>query len=45
MNRPLELLTIGVYGFDPGGFFGALSAAGVDTFCDVRSRRGVRGSE
>jgi uncharacterized protein (DUF488 family) len=41
----MELVTIGVYGWEEEGFFEALQAAGVDTFCDVRRRRGVRGRE
>ncbi len=41
----LNLLTIGVYGWEPEQFFAALQAAGIDTFCDIRARRGVRGSE
>ncbi len=41
----LNLLTIGVYGWEPERFFAALQAAGIDTFCDIRARRGVRGSE
>jgi uncharacterized protein (DUF488 family) len=36
-------VTIGVYGFSEEEFFGALMSAGVDTFCDVRARRGLRG--
>jgi uncharacterized protein (DUF488 family) len=40
-----ELLTIGVYGYDEASFFRALEEGGVDTFCDLRRRRGVRGSE
>jgi len=39
-----EFVTIGIYGFDEAGFFQALEDAGVDTFCDIRRRRGVRGS-
>ena len=39
-----RLATIGVYGFDEAGFFAALQRAGVDVFCDIRRRRGVRGS-
>ena len=39
-----EFVTIGVYGFNEAGFFQALQDAGVDTFCDLRRRRGVRGS-
>ena len=40
-----EFVTIGVYGFDEASFFAALQAAQVDTFCDIRRRRGVRGRE
>ena len=40
-----RLITIGVYGFDKDGFFQALLDAQVDTFCDIRLRRGMRGSE
>ena len=39
-----EFVTIGAYGFDEAGFFAALQDAEVDTFCDIRRRRGVRGS-
>ena len=39
-----ELVTIGVYGWDAETFFAALQAAGVDLLCDIRARRGVRGS-
>ena len=39
----IKIITIGVYGFDESSFFQALRKAGVDTFCDIRSRRGVRG--
>ncbi len=39
-----KIVTIGVYGFDEDSFFDALRQAQVDTFCDIRSRRGVRGS-
>jgi uncharacterized protein (DUF488 family) len=41
--RP-NIVTIGVYGFSEEQFFGALREAGVDTFCDIRARRGLRGS-
>jgi uncharacterized protein (DUF488 family) len=41
----MNIVTLGVYGFSEAGFFEALRAAGVDTFCDIRWRRGVRGSE
>ena len=39
-----EIVTIGVYGFEKEGFFGALAEAGVTTFCDLRWRRGLRGA-
>ena len=41
----LHLTTIGVYGFTEEGFFSALDRASVDTFCDIRRRRGLRGSK
>lgn len=40
-----DVLTIGAYGWSEPAFFAALEAASVATFCDVRRRRGVRGSE
>ena len=39
-----RILTIGVYGYSEEAFFQALQVAGVDAFCDIRSRRGVRGA-
>ncbi len=39
-----RFVTIGAYGWDAAGFFAALTRSGVDTFCDLRARRGVRGS-
>jgi len=39
-----EFVTIGVYGFDAASFFSALQGANVDTFCDIRRRRAVRGA-
>ena len=44
MTTP-EFVTIGVYGFAAEDFFRALQQAGVDTFCDLRARRGVRGAQ
>lgn len=44
-SAKFKLVTIGVYGFTPEAFFEALRRAGVDTFCDIRWRRGVRGRE
>lgn len=40
-----KIVTIGVYGFTEDTFFRALQDAQVDSFCDVRRRRGVRGAE
>jgi uncharacterized protein (DUF488 family) len=37
--------TIGVYGHSEEGFFNKLVGAQIDTFCDIRMRRGVRGSK
>jgi uncharacterized protein (DUF488 family) len=41
----MRFVTIGVFGFGEAEFFNALQKAGVDTFCDIRWRRGVRGAE
>lgn len=41
----MKLVTIGVYGFSEAAFFHALQQAGVDMFCDIRWRRGVRGAD
>ena len=40
-----EIVTIGVYGFEREAFFQALLDAHVSIFCDLRARRGVRGSQ
>ncbi len=40
----LKFVTLGVYGFDEATFFATLKKAQVDTFCDLRARRAVRGS-
>jgi uncharacterized protein (DUF488 family) len=40
----LKIVTIGVYGSTEEAFFNALRETGVDTFCDIRLRRGMRGS-
>jgi uncharacterized protein (DUF488 family) len=48
MSEPLpqiKLVTLGAYGFTADAFFEALQKAAVDTFCDIRWRRGVRGRE
>ncbi len=39
-----EFVTLGVYGCTETAFFQTLQAAKVDTFCDLRRRRGVRGA-
>ncbi len=39
-----KIVTIGVYGFAETGFFQALVHANVDTFCDIRLHRSVRGT-
>lgn len=44
MTQP-RIVTIGVYGYSEQEFFAALHAAQVDLFCDIRRRRGVRGSQ
>ena len=41
----MEIFTIGVYGSTEQQFFGKLAKNGIDTFCDIRQRRGVRGSQ
>jgi len=41
----IKIVTIGVYGFTEEAFFKTLQAAGVQVFCDIRWRRGVRGSD
>jgi uncharacterized protein (DUF488 family) len=45
LTTPMNFVTLGVYGCTEVAFFNALQQAGVDTFCDIRWRRGVRGSE
>jgi len=42
---PPEFVTIGAYGWDADRFIAALKQRQVDTFCDLRARRGVRGRE
>jgi hypothetical protein len=39
-----KIYTIGVYGTTEASFFGALQDVKIDLFCDIRQRRGVRGS-
>ncbi|RME51742.1 MAG: DUF488 domain-containing protein [Caldilineae bacterium] len=40
----LKVFTIGAYGFDELGFLQALREKNIDTFCDIRLRRGMRGA-
>lgn len=40
-----NMITIGVYGTNETSFFEALRKANVDTFCDIRLHRGMRGSK
>lgn len=40
-----KIVTVGAYGFDVDTFFDALQQQQVDTFADIRQRRGVRGAQ
>ena len=44
MNLP-DIYTIGVYGLSEKEFFQKLTGHHIDTFCDIRLRRAVRGSQ
>lgn len=41
----MEFFTIGVYNSTQDDFFQKLVENNIDTFCDIRQRRGVRGSK
>lgn len=41
----MEFFTIGVYNSNEKEFFEKLTQNNIDTFCDIRQRRGVRGSK
>jgi uncharacterized protein (DUF488 family) len=41
----MEFYTIGVYNSNKEQFFQKLVENGIDTFCDIRQRRGVRGRD
>jgi len=41
----MEFFTIGVYNSTEKEFFGKLTQNNIDTFCDIRQRRGVRGAK
>jgi uncharacterized protein (DUF488 family) len=43
MESSLRIVTIGGYGFTEQAFLSALQKAKVDTFVDIRQRRGMRG--
>lgn len=41
----MEFFTIGVYNSTENEFFDKLTQHNIDTFCDIRQRRGVRGAK
>lgn len=41
----MEFFTIGVYNSTEQDYFNKLTENNIDTFCDIRQRRGVRGSK
>lgn len=41
----MEFYTIGLYGSTEQSFFAKLKENRIDTFCDIRQRRGVRGKK
>ena len=41
----MEFFTIGVYNSTENEFFNKLTQNNIDTFCDIRQRRGVRGAK
>lgn len=41
----ISFYTIGVYGSSEGDFFDKIASNNIDTFCDIRRRRAVRGSQ
>ncbi len=41
----IKIYTIGVYNSSESSFFGKLKDNSIDLFCDIRQRRGVRGSQ
>ena len=43
--RQIKIFTIGVYGTPADSFFKILVDNKIDTFCDLRNRRAVRGSQ
>ena len=45
MNKDMQFFTIGLYNTDEACFYKKLLDSRIDTFCDIRRRRGVRGSK
>jgi uncharacterized protein (DUF488 family) len=43
-NTSMEFFTLGAYNTSEEDFFGKLKKHQIDTFCDIRQRRGIRGS-
>jgi hypothetical protein len=43
--NPPRIVTLGAHGCAESRFFNALAGARVDTFCDLRLRRGMRGPD
>ena len=43
--KQMEFFTIGVYNSSETNFFEKLTQNNIDTFCDIRQRRGVRGAK
>lgn len=41
----MEFFTIGVFNSEEQNFFNKLTTNQIDTFCDIRQRRGVRGTK
>ncbi len=41
----MEFFTIGVYNSTEKEYFNKLTESNIDTFCDIRQRRGVRGAK
>lgn len=41
----MEFFTIGVYNSSENDYFNKLTENRIDTFCDIRQRRGVRGAQ
>lgn len=41
----ISFYTVGVYGSSESDFFNKITSNNIDTFCDIRRRRAVRGSQ